>query len=283
MLERPRNAGRRLAWLPLALACTARPEVDAPRHAETRPRPSTAAPSATAAATSLPSVVPDAGSAPATADAAPERRAYRVAAMGDSLTDARSHGGGYLRYLAERCPESRFDNFGKGGQMVNQMRRRFAREILGRAEEARDAAAPAGAATYTHVIVFGGVNDVYSDLTAGRTPAKIEADLATMYELARGAGVQVVALTIAPWGGFTRYFNAKRQAATLEVNEWIRARRAAGEIAHVVDAYALLSCGDPQRLCAALTEPFNDGIHFGKEGHRILGAALHEQVFPDCR
>src|SRR6185295_4881792 len=40
---------------------------------------------------------------------------YVIAAIGDSLTDPRSHGGGYLEYLKERCPGLEIDNFGKGG------------------------------------------------------------------------------------------------------------------------------------------------------------------------
>ena len=108
------------------------------------------------------------------------RRPVSVAAMGDSLTDARSNGGKFLALLHDRCPKSRFDNYGKGGQMVNQMRRRFAQDLF----------AP-GKPAYTHVIVFGGVNDLYSDLTAGRTPAKIEQDLTLMYQEARRHGARV--------------------------------------------------------------------------------------------
>jgi lysophospholipase L1-like esterase len=206
----------------------------------------------------------------ALADPSP-RRPVVVAAMGDSLTDARSHGGKFLDVLRERCPKSRFDNYGKGGQMVNQMRRRFADELF----------AP-GKPAYTHVIVFGGVNDLYSDLTAGRTPAKIETDLARMYDEAHRHGAKVVALTVAPWGGFTRYFNASRSAATLEVNRWILAQRDAGTIESAVDAYGLLSCGDPTRLCPRYTPPYTDGLHFGNEGHRRLGDALFDHVFSSC-
>jgi lysophospholipase L1-like esterase len=202
---------------------------------------------------------------------APAPRPVTVAAMGDSLTDARSNGGKFLDLLRERCPRSRFDNYGKGGQMVNQMRRRFAGELFG-----------PGKPAYTHVIVFGGVNDLYSDLTAGRTPAKIEQDLTLMYEEARRHGARVVALTVAPWGGFTRYFNASRSAATLELNRWIVAQRDAGAVDAVVDAYKLLSCGDPTRLCPRYTPPYTDGLHFGPEGHRKLGEALFDQVFAGC-
>ena len=196
---------------------------------------------------------------------------YVVAAVGDSLTDARSSGGKFLSYLRERCPESQFDNYGRGGEMVNQMRRRFERDVT----------AP-GKPVYTHVIVFGGVNDVYSDLTAHRTPQKIEGDLLKMYEMARAAGIEVVALSIAPWGGFRRYFNPTRSAATLEVNRWIERQANEGVVEHFVDAYGLLSCGDPEKLCPAFVPPFNDGLHFNVKGHEVLGEALFTGVFSDC-
>jgi len=207
----------------------------------------------------------------ALAEAPPPKVPVTVAAMGDSLTDARSNGGKFLDLLRERCPKSRFDNYGKGGQMVNQMRRRFAGDLFG-----------PGRPAYTHVIVFGGVNDLYSDLTAGRTPAKIEQDLTLMYEEAHRHGAKVVALTVAPWGGFTRYFNASRSAATLEVNRWMFLQRDAGAVDAVVDAYKILSCGDPTLLCPQYTPPYTDGIHFGAEGHKKLGEALLAQVFSTC-
>lgn len=194
-----------------------------------------------------------------------------VAAIGDSLTDARVGGGKYLDVLRKRCPKSRFDGYGKGGEMVNQMRHRFAEDIFG-----------PGKPAYTHVIVFGGVNDLYSDLTAGRTPALIERDLTAMYETAHRHGARVVAITVTPWGGFKRYFNATRLAATMEVNRWILAQPQAGTVDAAVDAYPLLSCGDPDSLCARFTAPFNDGLHFGPEGHERLGEQLFAQVFADC-
>ena len=194
-----------------------------------------------------------------------------VAAMGDSLTDARSGGGKFLDALRARCPRSRFDNYGKGGQMVNQMRHRFADDLFG-----------PGKPAYTHVIVFGGVNDLYSDLTAGRTPALIERDLTAMYDEAHRHGAKVVALTVAPWGGFTRYYNASRSAATVELNRWIMARREAGQVEATIDAYSLLSCGDPNVLCPAYTAPFHDGLHFGIQGHAQIADALFAEVFSSC-
>ncbi len=210
-------------------------------------------------------------SAPCVASADPATGPVVVAAMGDSLTDARVGGGKFLDLLRKRCPKSQFDNYGKGGEMVNQMRHRFDADVFG-----------PGKPAYTHVIVFGGVNDLYSDLTAGRTPALIERDLTFMYQEARRHGAKVVAVTVAPWGGFTRYFNASRSAATLEVNRWIVAQRDAGAVDAVIDAYPLLSCGDPTVLCPAFTPPFKDGLHFGGAGHERLGEAMFAQVFSGC-
>ncbi len=191
-----------------------------------------------------------------------------VAALGDSLTDARSHGGRYLAPITERCPRSRVENHGKGADMVNQMRRRFLRDIL------------PSATPFTHLIVFGGVNDLYSDETAGRSPEKVARDLLDIFDQARGRGMRVVALTVAPWGGFKRYFNAKRAADTRRLNAWIREQFAAGTVDHVVDAYALLSCGNPDYLCRDYSI---DGIHFNAKGHAVLGAALFDAAFTGCQ
>lgn len=265
----------------LALA-TALAQADAPAPAATAtPAASTlAAPSSAPAASTLPapSTAPAASALPAPSSApsasAVKKQKVTVAAIGDSLTDAKSHGGGYLDYLKKKCPKSRFDNYGKGGQMVNQMRKRFAVDVLGEGVPDKPA--------YSHVIVFGGVNDLYSDQTAGRTPAKIESDLLRMYKAAKGKNMSVVALTVAPWGGFTKYFNAHRAKTTRELNKWILAQPAAKTADHTVDAFALLSCGDPDKLCPKSAPPFKDGLHFGPVGHEILGKALFDTVFATC-
>lgn len=225
------------------------------------PAPSGAAPAAPRAR--LP------GSKPA--GAGPGKR-YVVAAIGDSLTDTRVGGGRYLRYLAERCPESQFDSHGKGGDMVNQMRRRFEREVL---QPELDPP------SYTDVIVFGGVNDLYSDLTAGRTVSKIEADLTAMYRAARARGLRVIAITVAPWGGFRKHYTAARAATTAELNRWILAQPAGHVVDRAIDSYPLLACGE--KLCTDYASPFRDGLHFGPKGHERLASALFEQAFSDCR
>lgn len=210
------------------------------------------------------------------ADGAPapssSSRALHVAVIGDSLSDPKSHGGKYLAQIGEACPEARISNFAKGGTMVNQMRKRLAQALAGD-----------DAPRFSHVIVFGGVNDLVSDETAKRTPAKVERDLAAMYRAARDSGAQVIAVTIAPWGAFKKWFNPSRGRATREVNAWIREQGRVGAVDHVVDAYALLSCDDKERLCEEYVPPFNDGLHFGPPGHAVLGRAVVESAFSSCR
>lgn len=201
----------------------------------------------------------------------PPRRRYVVAALGDSLTDARS-GGGYLKVLAARCPQSRFENFGKGADMTNQMRRRFESDIVPQID----------ALSLTTLIVYGGVNDLYSDLTAGRTNIRIEEELSAIYASAKDNGLEVVALTVSPWGGFSRYFNERRGQNTRLLNSWILGQVSRGKITQAVDTFPLLSCGSPDILCADYETRSHDGIHLGPQGHTLLGEKLFDVAFADC-
>ncbi|MBI5537517.1 MAG: SGNH/GDSL hydrolase family protein [Deltaproteobacteria bacterium] len=206
------------------------------------------------------------------------RHAYQVAAIGDSLTDPRSHGGKYLSYLRDRCPASRFDNYGRGGENVAQMRRRFARDILGLPADPRQ---PKPA--YSHVIIFGGVNDILSEMCQARTPTRIKDDMEAMYDLATRAGIRVVAISVSPWAGYTRFYNPRRAAATREVNDWIFSQQREGKIDFALDASEVLTCGDSERLCSTFEMRWiHDGLHFNADAHTKLGRALHESVFADC-
>lgn len=199
-----------------------------------------------------------------------DKTRYSVAAIGDSLTDEKVGGGKFLHVLRHKCPDSEFLSKGKGGEMVNQMKKRFSQAIFG-----------PGMPRLGHVIVFGGVNDLYSDETAGRTPEKVEHDLSAMYREARGRGAKVIAITVAPWGGFKKYWTEKRQRDTDTLNDWIRAQKAAGKVDHVVDAWETLKGEPREKLCEGCAA--KDGLHWSKVGHEKLGQALFGEVFADCR
>src|SRR6478735_1181704 len=251
------------AWA-LILGLTALGACSKPREVKRQSTP----PEAPVQAASAP--VAAASPPPSSAPTPPERRRYRVLALGDSITDQRVGGGGYLRELGRACPLSHFEHFGRGGDMVNQMRRRFEQEI------------PSRRGDYDTLIVYGGVNDLYSDQTAGRTNDLIEDDLSAIYRQAKDWGLRVVAVTVSPWGGFTRYFNERRSRSTRLLSSLIQGTAASGLTDVVVDSYPLLSCGDAERLCPEYETGSHDGLHPGPAGHALLGQALLERAFSDC-
>jgi lysophospholipase L1-like esterase len=196
----------------------------------------------------------------ATHEAIDARRVYVVAAIGDSLTDARVGGAKYLRDLARRCPESRFDAYGIGGQTTFDMRARFDGDVFG-----------AGKPSYTHVVVLGGVNDLIMGVDAARL-TKIEEQLTSMYRTARARGVSVVAATIPPHplaGAFARALDA-----------WIRTN---DDVASVADLATRLACGSPDLLCAEYRKTPGDRIHWGDAGHRAVADEFARVAFSDCR
>jgi lysophospholipase L1-like esterase len=195
----------------------------------------------------------------------------RVLVLGDSLSDERVGGGGFLKLLREHCGSASFDNRAKGGFMVNQMRKQLEKDVLPEGNH------------YSHAIVFGGVNDLYSDQTANRTLARIEGDLTRIYEQLRERGVVVVAITVTPWGGFKRWFTPERGKNTLSLNAWLLEGASAGRVSTTVDAYPLLSCGEAEKLCPELAAPHQDGLHFGKLGHKKLAEALLSGPFQSCQ
>lgn len=217
-----------------------------------------------------PARAPSASAAPATAQ--PAKRVYVVAAMGDSLTDPKSQGGKYLDVLRERCPKSTFLSFGKGGNMVNMMRKRFLRDVYG---EGLDVERP----RFTHVLILGGLGDVLSNETAFRTADKITKDLSEMVEMSRARGAKGIVLSLPPWGGMSA-FNGERAKITDDVNAWIAGAAKSGAIDGTFDTRPHLSCGEPLKLCKKSS--WADGIHWSPEGHRAVGEALHAALFSDC-
>ncbi len=205
-------------------------------------------------------------SAPAQPDTAGRR--YVVAAIGDSLTDPRSGGGKYLKALAARCPESRFDAHGIGGQRTDHMRWRFAHDVIGRG--------------YTHVIVLGGVNDLLSASIHHAPIARTRRNLSFMYRLARKHGISTIAITVPPWGHLRGVRDA-RVPATHDLNEWILARAEQGEVDFAVDIRDELSCTGERELCPELRRFPNDLVHWNGEGHRRVADAIARDVFADCR
>jgi hypothetical protein len=192
---------------------------------------------------------------------------YRVAAIGDSLTDTRVGGGRYLDALRRKCPESRFDAYGVGGQQTLHMRWRFTRDVLSK--------------RYTDVIVLGGVNDLSARAINYASTTQARKNLSYMYESAHKKGLRVIALTVPPWGRLK--FGDRRGDATLELNRWILEQEKSGVVDVAIDIQPMLACGDPLNLCMSYRRYPQDAIHWSQSGHDVVAAALAKEAFVDCR
>jgi lysophospholipase L1-like esterase len=192
--------------------------------------------------------------------APPDRR--RIVALGDSTTagtpgwrspiEAPPDGDGdersqYAYWLMQAHPEWHVLNRGVNGERSDQIRERFARDVL-----ALDPAV---------LVIVAGVNDVYQGLTASH----VKAQLAAMYETAIGAAITVVAGTILPYNTATEDQNRRMH----EINEWIRAR-ADGEYLHVVDTRSAVARPDDIDLLRDTA----DELHPTAAGYRRMADAI---------
>ncbi|MGE0322432.1 MAG: SGNH/GDSL hydrolase family protein [Polyangiaceae bacterium] len=210
----------------------------------------------------------------------PAPKRYVVAAVGDSLTDTRVGGGRYLNYLSQRCPESRFDAYGVGGQRTEHMRWRFLHDVFGVGAARKPPA-------YTHVIVLGGINDLSAGSLSDTRTGRIRDNLRYMYREAHERGLEVVAVEVPPWG-LLRGVRDARVQATLDLNSWIASRPGHGEAEYAVDLGPVLRCDErpgvaPGDLCPSYRRFPTDRIHWNAAGHKRVAEVLYQSVFSDCR
>lgn len=205
--------------------------------------------------------------------------ARKVAVMGDSITawggtapsgtlncnTVTAGGNNYVNELRSKCSGSTFTNLGIGGQQTTQMVQRFDNQVTN--------------CNYNEVIILGGVNDVTSD----RSAAQIKESLSSMYQQAKDDNLKVIAVTITPWKGWTRW-TAQRQQVTEEVNGWIMSE---ANVDVRVNAYsAMVDPNDPGKLKSEYVGPAQPGgyLHPGTEGQKAIARAIIAAAYPNqCR
>lgn len=186
-----------------------------------------------------------------------------VVAMGDSTTagtpgwksriEAPPDGEGdetsqYAYWLMQAHPEWTVVNQGVNGERSDQIRARFARDVLGLEPGV--------------VVIIAGVNDVYQGLPS----AHVVEQLRAMYDGAKAAGIAVVAGSIIPYNTATPDQNARMR----EINSWIRATAAADPAIDFVDTRAAAaSPGDLDRLFES-----PDDLHPSPAGYRRMADAI---------
>lgn len=190
-----------------------------------------------------------------------------IVALGDSTTagtpeflsplEAPPEGAGnvesqYAFWLTRTHPCWRVLNRGVNGERADQIRARFVRDVV-------DAAARL-------VVIIAGVNDIYE----GRQPAAVVDELEAMYNMARDAGIPVVAGSILPYDTATDVQNQRMRI----VNGWIQQYGQRHRHVTWCDTRAAVAApGNPNRLAATA-----DGLHPSPDGYRLMALAIEPAI-----
>jgi acyl-CoA thioesterase I len=190
-----------------------------------------------------------------------------IVALGDSTTagtpgfksplESPPNGAGniesqYAYWLTQTHGDWQVLNRGVDGERSDQIRARFARDVLG--------AQPAA------VVIIAGVNDIYQ----GRAADAVQRELEAMYVAAHAARIQVVAGTIIPFDTATAEQNARMHA----VNAWIRDYSGRHDGVTFCDARAAVAApGQADRLVSS-----PDGLHPSPDGYMRMAAALEPSI-----
>jgi lysophospholipase L1-like esterase len=133
----------------------------------------------------------------------PESSENRVVFFGDSITDS--------WHLDEYFPGKSYINRGIGGQTTPQMLIRFRQDVIDLHPKA--------------VLILAGTNDIAGN-TGPMRLEDIEADYASLAELARAHGIKVIYASVLPVHDYTEkskdFFAQRSPAKILELNHWLQ-------------------------------------------------------------
>ena len=178
----------------------------------------------------------------------------RVVFFGDSITD--------LWKLEDYFPGKPYLNRGIGGQTTPQMLIRFRQDVIDLQTKV--------------VVILAGTNDIAGN-TGPERIEDIEANYASMAELARANGIRVVFSSILPVHNYTPLsqnpFAQRPLVKILELNRWLKEYCAAN--GHVyVDYFSAMVDGNGL-LKRDLAE---DGLHPNKAGYGIMGSLAEAAI-----
>jgi lysophospholipase L1-like esterase len=177
---------------------------------------------------------------------APRPGDKRVVFFGDSITDA--------WHLDHYFPGKPYINRGISGQTTSQMLVRFHQDVIN--------LQPAG------VVILAGTNDIAGN-TGPISIEDIEANYASLAELARAHGIRVVFSSVTPVHNYTsqsqNFFAQRDPAKILALNAWLKNYSAAN--GHMYLDYFSAMVDQHGLLRKDLAE---DGLHPNDAGYRIM-------------
>jgi lysophospholipase L1-like esterase len=189
--------------------------------------------------------------------AAPAPGEERVVFMGDSITDF------WGRARGKFFPGKPYINRGISGQTTPQMLIRFRADVINLKPKA--------------VIIFAGTNDIAGN-TGPESPTDIEANLASMVQLAQANKIRVVMASVTPVCDYIKPQTTRRPPDQIvALNEWIQ-DYAAKNGAVYLDYYSAM-LDEHKMLRQELTY---DGLHPNDAGYEVmspLAAAAISKAF----
>jgi lysophospholipase L1-like esterase len=170
----------------------------------------------------------------------------RVVFFGDSITD--------IWKLADYFPGKPYINRGIGGQTTPQMLVRFRQDVIDLQPKV--------------VSILAGTNDIAGN-TGPMRNEDIEANLASMTELARQHGIHLVLASLLPVHNYTEkskdFFAQRPQARILELNQWIKDYCAKNNIVYLDYFSALVDDHGMMKKDLA-----DDGLHPNAAGFKVM-------------
>ncbi len=171
----------------------------------------------------------------------------RVVFFGDSITD--------LWHLSEYFPGEPYVNRGISGQTTSQMLIRFRQDVIDLHPKV--------------VVILAGTNDIAGN-TGPMRLEDIEANYASMAELARANRIRVVFSSVLPVNNYTpqsqNLFAGRPPVKILALNRWLKSFAAAHPQCLYLDYFAAM-VDDKGLLKRDLAE---DGLHPNADGYKIM-------------
>jgi lysophospholipase L1-like esterase len=181
----------------------------------------------------------------------------RVVFFGDSITDG--------WHLDEYFPGKPYINRGIGGQTTPQMLIRFHQDVIDLHPKV--------------VVILAGTNDIAGN-TGPMRLEDIEADYASLADIARANGIRVVFSSVLPVHNYTpqsvNMYAGRSPAKIVELNRWLKAYVAEHSGCIYLDYFSAM-VDDKGLLKRDLAE---DGLHPNSAGYKIMAplaeAAIHD-------